>query len=140
MSTTITYALTITSVKLSLLSLYRRIFGTEDFRRKSLIVGAACIMWFLAESCAGILQCRPFHAAFDPELLFTDHCIDLQAYYWGVTAANFALDIIIICLPIREVWQLQLTLRQKLGLVGVFLLGGLFVSRNSYEESVINLI
>lgn len=120
MSTTITYALTITSVKLSLLLLYRCIFTIESFQPRSLIAGAACIIWLLAKACVGIFQCRPFHAAFDPDLLFTDQCIDLQAYYWGITASNFGLDIMIICLPIREVWQLQMTLRQKLGLVGVF--------------------
>ena len=125
MSTAVTYALTITSVKLSLLLLYRRVFTSESFRRRSLVVGAACVIWLLAEVCAGILQCRPFHAAFDPELLFTDRCIDLRAYYWGITAANVVLDIVLICLPIREVWQLQISLRGRLGLIGVFVLGGL---------------
>lgn len=125
MSTMITYSLTITSAKLSLLLLYRRIFDTASFKQRSLVVGAACIMWFLAEVIAGVLQCRPFRAAFNPELLFTDHCINLQAYYWGITAANLGLDLVVFCLPIYDVWQLKVTMRQRLGLIGIFLLGGL---------------
>lgn len=121
----IIYSLTITSVKLSLLLLYKRIFNSATFRRKLLVVGLACIMWFLAEIFAGILQCRPFRAAFDSELLFTDHCISLQAHYWGIAAANLSLDVVVLCLPIYEIWQLHLNLRQKVELISIFLLGGL---------------
>lgn len=72
-----------------------------------------------------LFQCRPFKAAFDPEDLFTDRCIDLQAYYWGTTGANLILDVVILALPLHMVWGLKISRKQKLGLSGIFLLGSL---------------
>ncbi len=72
-----------------------------------------------------IFQCRPFSAAFDPAFLFTDHCIDLQSFYSGVTIANLGLDVAVLYLPLHMVWILKLPTKQKLMLSGVFLLGGL---------------
>lgn len=119
----VTYSLTIASVKLSLLFLYRRLFPTQAFKRTSLVVGALCIMWFLAAVIFDIFQCRPFSAAFDPDLAFSDQCIDLQSFYWGITIANLLLDVIILALPLHVVWALKLTKQERLRLSGVFLLG-----------------
>lgn len=125
MATMITYSLTITSVKMSLLLLYRRIFNTRLFKMQSLIVGIACIAWLVVEMSLNIFQCVPFTAAFQPAYLFTDHCIDLQAFYWGVTVTNLGLDVVVLLLPMQVVWQLKLPKRQKIILSGIFLLGGL---------------
>ena len=125
MSTMVTYSLTITSVKISLLLLYRRIFTTASFKPWYSAFGVACVMWLLAQLFAGIFQCRPFDAAFEADILFTDRCINLEAYYRGVTASNLGLDIIALCLPLPMIWRLQLSRRQKLGLTGIFLLGSL---------------
>ena len=119
----ITYALTITVVKISILALYRRIFDTPAFKQTSLIVGLACIAWFIVTLFTDVFQCRPFEAAFDPALMFTYHCIDLQAYYYGICAANLAIDLIMLYLPLHMVWRLQLPTRQKISLSGIFLLG-----------------
>ena len=114
-----------TIVKLSLILLYRRIFATRRFKRASLVVGTACVAWFLISLFLMIFQCRPVSAFFDPELLFTDHCIDLQALYRGILASNIALDLILLCLPLYMVLGLQLAVRQKLLLSGIFALGSL---------------
>ncbi len=125
MGTMVTYSLTITSVKISLLLLYRRIFNTRLFKMQSLIVGITCIVWLLIEIPMNIFQCTPFTAAFQPAYLFTDHCIDLQAFYWGVTVTNLGLDVAILCLPMQVVWKLKLPRRQRITLLAIFLLGGL---------------
>ena len=125
MATMITYSLTITSVKISLLLLYRRIFDTTSFKRQSLIVGIACLVWLVIEIWMNIFQCTPFTAAFELEYLFTRRCIDLQALYWGVTITNLGLDIVILILPIPMVLRLKISMRQKMSLLGIFLVGGL---------------
>lgn len=58
-------------------------------------------------------------------MLFTDHCIDTQSYYEGVTAANMGIDIIMLLLPVHMVWRLKLPIKQRIVLSGIFLLGGL---------------
>lgn len=125
MATMITYSLTITSVKISLLLLYRRIFNTTLFKKQSLIVGIACIVWLVVEMSLNIFQCTPFSAAFQPAYLFTDRCIDLQAFYWGVTVTNLLLDVVVLLLPMQVVWKLKLPKRQKITLSAIFLSGGL---------------
>ncbi len=121
----VTYSLTITIVKLSILLLYRRIFITQGFQRTTIYVGLICLAWFFIAIFVDLFQCSPFKAAFDVELLFTDQCIDLQAFYWGITAANLALDVILLYLPLHMVWGLQLPKRHKIALSGIFMLGGL---------------
>ncbi|KAL8729340.1 MAG: hypothetical protein Q9166_004837 [cf. Caloplaca sp. 2 TL-2023] len=123
MCSMLTYSLTITSVKISLLVLYRRIFDTAAFKKKSLFVGSACVIWWVVEVFTNIFQCRPFAAAFDPASLFTDRCINLQAYYIGITVSNLALDIVMLFLPLQMVWNLKLPPKQKFALSAIFSLG-----------------
>ena len=40
------------------------------------------------------------------------------------SALNVATDILILVLPIREVWNLQMPLSRKLQITGLFALGG----------------
>lgn len=128
MATLVTYSLTITSVKLSLLLLYRRIFSTPAFKAWTLIIGATCVAWLIAAILVDVFQCRPFSAAFQSDLLFTSHCIDLQSFYLSMIAANFVLDIIVLAMPLVMVWRLQLTQRQRLQVSAIVLLGGLYVT------------
>ncbi len=121
----VTYSLTITMVKLSILLLYRRIFVTQGFKRTTICVGLICLAWFFIAIFMDLFQCHPFKAAFNVELLFTDKCIDIQAFYWGITAASVTLDVILLYLPLHMVWGLQLPKRQKFALSGIFMLGGL---------------
>lgn len=58
-------------------------------------------------------------------MLFTDHCIDMQAYYEGVTAANMGIDIVMLLLPVHMVWRLKLPTKQKIMLSSIFMLGAL---------------
>ena len=129
------YTLTITIVKLSILILYRRIFSTVAFKRTTPIVGAAVMLWFIVALFTNLFQCRPLQAAFDLELLFTDQCIHLQAYYWGVTASNLCIDVFMLYMPLHMVWGLKLPTRQKIALSGIFLLVGMWatcLSRDGY--------
>lgn len=119
----VTYSLAVTMVKISILTLYRRIFDTARFHQASLVLGVVCVTWFFVICFTDIFQCRPFEAAFDPQLVFTYHCIDIQSYLWGVVLSNLVIDLAILYLPLPMVWKLQLSIRQKLALTGMFLLG-----------------
>ena len=112
-------------VKIAILLLYRRIFDTAAFKRNTLVVGILCIIWFFIAICLEIFQCHPRSAAFEPEMLFTDHCIDIQAYYEGVTATNMGIDMVMLLLPVHMVWRLKLPTKQRIILSGIFILGGL---------------
>ena len=127
----VTYSLTITSVKISLLLLYCRIFPTCGFRKVALIVGVLCFAWCFMAVIIDVFQCSPMSSAFEPALMITSQCIDIQSFYWGITGANLALDIILLVMPLYMVLGLQLPTRQKLFLGGIFVLGGLCVELSS---------
>lgn len=124
---TITYALTTTLVKVSILLLYRRIFIITSVRRTALILGAVSVAWGIATILGQILLCRPISAAWDSELLFTEKCIDVQAYLRAVAISNVLIDLMILCLPIHRVIKLQFPARKKIVVCGIFMLGGLSV-------------
>lgn len=121
----VTYALTITLVKVSILLLYRRIFVTPNFRRATLVMGAVSFAWGVITILGQIFLCRPISAAWDPDALFTEKCLNVQAYLRGVTISNLLIDVIILCLPIYMVLKLQLPTRKKIVVSGIFLVGGL---------------
>lgn len=88
----VTYSTTMTTIKLSILLLYRRIFVTRTFKLVTVFVASLCMLWFIIASMTDIFQCHPVSAAFDARMLFTDKCIDLQGFYWGVTSTNMVRD------------------------------------------------
>ena len=128
MPTLVTYAASVTTVKISLLLLYRRIFDTPWFKKVSTVVASLCIAWCAATAYTAFLQCQPFSAAFDEKLVFSDHCINMKAWYKGYIFSNLILDFIILSLPLKMVWGLMLPLREKALVMGIFLIGALWVS------------
>ncbi|MCJ1267410.1 hypothetical protein MMC22_007295 [Lobaria immixta] len=119
----ITYGLTITAVKISILLLYRRVFDTASFKRAILVVGFLCITWLCGNVFTELFLCSPMSAAWDPKLVFSNHCRDFQAFLVGITVSNLLLDVIILCMPLPMIWNLKLSTRKKLEVIGVFLLG-----------------
>lgn len=120
----ICYTLTVTTVKISLLLLYRRIFATTLFKRLTTAVGVACIIWSLINITMIIFQLRPVFSAFNPRLA-TNRWLDFRAFWTGITGSNVALDMVILGLPLCMVYGLQLPIKQKLLLTGTFALGAL---------------
>lgn len=121
----ITYGLTITAVKLSVLLLYRRIFGTVMFKRAILVTGFLCIAWLCGNIFTVLFLCYPMSAAWDLRLIFSNRCRDFRAFLVGISATNLLLDVFILCMPLPSVWNLNLSTRKKLQVSALFLLGSL---------------
>ena len=51
------------------------------------------------------------------------HCVDLVAFFRWNGICNLILDFCILLLPLPMVWRLNISVRQRLELSGVFLLG-----------------
>lgn len=49
-------------------------------------------------------------------------------FYISIGTANLLSDVVILAIPQSRVWKLQQTLRKRISLSLVFLLGGLYVS------------
>jgi hypothetical protein len=118
----VSYKAAINLIKCSLLLLYLKIFGQIPWFKWS-SWGLICIV---ASYCIGsvlvtIFQCRPLGRAFDKTIEGT--CIDNGKFWYANAGFSIATDIIILLLPLQPVFQLQITLGQRLGLVAVFTLG-----------------
>lgn len=69
------------------------------------------------------LICRPI--TFFWEGVGDGTCIAAADYYLAVAVINFAIDLLTLVLPVREVWRLHATFWRKLGLFGAFSVGSM---------------
>ena len=119
------YTLSLVATKISILQLYRSIFPGRGFTIAAIVVGAGVIAWGIAVILVSIFQCNPVRGEWDLTVPAT--CISLEDFYIGNAVPNIAMDAIILALPIPNVWALQMSLKQKCVVLGLFLLGGLYV-------------
>ncbi|KAE8372302.1 hypothetical protein BDV26DRAFT_274385 [Aspergillus bertholletiae] len=112
-------------VKISILVFLRRLLGTVQAVR----VGVAClivftVMWAFTELMGNIFQCHPVQYYYDTTL--NGHCMPGQTKLFQTSAClSLVEDVIILLLPMPVVWQLRITVQQKIGLTVVFSLGAL---------------
>ena len=71
------------------------------------------------------LQCIPLRALWYD--MVEGQCIDIGAFALGTGVISILTDWIALALPIRLVLQLHVSKAKKWQLVGVFMLGGLYV-------------
>ena len=108
----ITFALTTFLVKTSILCMYHRIFGT-NIRTPIIILVSCNTLWLLSTIYFDVFQCRPFDAAFDVNLIFSDRCEDLQAFYYSMASLNLVLDLLHFGLFVYAISPVQTTGRKK---------------------------
>lgn len=117
----------ITSIKISILLMYRRIFPIAEFQRHALVVGVFCVIWYFICFFINIFQCRPVRAAWQLDLLMDEQatCLTYGHFIIGYEISNMLLDIAILMLPIRVLRTLQLSMTKKIVVGAIFILGGL---------------
>lgn len=110
-------------VKLSILLLYLRIFPTPRFRQFCWggIVFISCMG--VANTLVAIFACNPVQGFYDMSVPST--CINDVQFYWATAVLNVVTDLYILLLPMPMVWGLQTTLKRKLAIAMIFVLGGL---------------
>ena len=119
------YKIVIGFNKISILSLYLRIFTRKSFRSLCYVNLAIVVCFTLGATVATILQCIPIAASWDKSI--HARCTDSIAFWLAWCVINIVTDVAILALPVREVLHLQLPRREKLGLLAVFSLGALLV-------------
>ncbi|GKZ95726.1 hypothetical protein AnigIFM59636_009734 [Aspergillus niger] len=78
-----------------------------------------------AVSLAGVVcvVCIPLEKLWNPTI--PGGCIDLAKFYYGLQIPNIVTDAVILALPLKHVWNLQVPRAQKIMLTGIFCLGAL---------------
>ncbi|RYP41490.1 hypothetical protein DL767_000995 [Monosporascus sp. MG133] len=110
-------------IKLSILSLYARIFPSRRFRWYLWGIAAFMVAWALQGSFVTVFQCTPIEYGWNRELP-GGRCINygLSVLISGI--ANIITDFVILCAPIPLVLRLQVTPQKKRLLIFTFALGG----------------
>ncbi len=123
------YPACITCVKLSLLAFYKRLFPIKPMVLAVNIVGAMVLLWCFGVCLIGAVTCIPFRKLWEPTI--PGGCIDLAKFYYGLQIPNIVTDAVILVMPLRVVWDLQMKRVQKVLLTGIFMLGFLYASSPS---------
>jgi hypothetical protein len=119
----ITYTLSVSFSKLSILALYWRVFVTRSMRISLWVIIGITIGWTIAVTIAAIFSCIPIHSFWYFELRSSAKCINSQAYFVSTASINIFIDIIMLALPLFMIRRLQMAFAHKLAVASIFLLG-----------------
>ena len=103
--------------------MYQRVFAVPQFRLIARILCGLCVAWHVAEICGCIWNCVPIKGFWDKSI--PAKCVNTRNFDLQYAVINISLDAIILALPIKMVLGLQLSKARKIGLVILFLMGGL---------------
>lgn len=110
--------------KLAILFFYIRVFNWKG--RMQMIcytlMGMLVAVW-LGSSLAACLQCRPLAFWWDRSIR-GGTCFDVQTFFRGQAITSPILDAVILLLPMRSIWSLQLPERKRIELILVFGVAG----------------
>ncbi len=79
-------------------------------------------MFYLVDTFFLIFLCSPREKIWNP-LMTTGHCFEGDASYKASGMFNVLSDFAILVLPMPTLWNLQMSLRRKLLIMGVFATG-----------------
>ncbi|PYI06609.1 hypothetical protein BO78DRAFT_368572 [Aspergillus sclerotiicarbonarius CBS 121057] len=110
--------------KLSIFLLYVRVFAPSakcnPFWFIQLLIGLN-FLFYLADIIVKICECTPQARIWDKTV--PGHCIDLNVPILVTSIVNVISDIMMLLMPIRCVWRLQIPVRKKLGISAIFAAG-----------------
>ncbi|KAL9117423.1 MAG: hypothetical protein Q9187_006042 [Circinaria calcarea] len=116
------YVLSISIIKISILSLLRRLFPGRSFMLKLWVVSAIIAAYTVTQFFCVVLQCVPINAIWNKSIV--GRCINLDDVFIVCSSFNIATDVIILALPMPKLWALKILTKQKIQLTAIFLLGG----------------
>ena len=122
--------------KISILLLYIRLFVKRWFIRTCWAWIGIISAFTIGTVFSSIFQCSPVAYAFNKTILGT--CIDMTAFWFANAAFNILSDLVIIALPVPVISKLQLPLRSKIALCGLFAVGILYVPIHPFISSRIS--
>lgn len=96
-------------------------------RRCCILLGVVSLLHGGVLLVGNALQCRSWLSSTWQN---PGHCIDVPLFNAILSVPDSVIDVLVLCLPIRELARLQTTRTKKALLCGVFLTGALYVFLN----------
>lgn len=116
------------ATKLGILLMYHRIFAISTaFRYQLFISSALVIAWWVGCTIAALRKCQSLEIGLASTLNDPRYCFDFNVFWLASGIAEILLDVLILTLPVAVVVRMRYSLRRKLMVSGIFLLGALYV-------------
>lgn len=78
------------------------------------------------------LHCRPLAYYWDRSIP-KGYCTNDNLIGYSITSVNIVTDVIVLLMPLPWLWGLQVNLMKRLAIIGLFVLGSLYVLHRSPE-------
>jgi hypothetical protein len=91
-----------------------------------MVLFVVSIAWLVMRIFMTVFRCTPVPAYWDDSLGGSCNIKD-SAFCFGTIMSHFFIDVIILSLPVAEVFKLHLPLAQKFAVAALFLLGIVYV-------------
>ena len=121
------------AIKSAVALLYIRIFSVRKYRIAVQVVLILTVGWTISLFFATLFQCYPITAFV--ESIYENTCVDTEALWYAVSISDIIFDFILLIIPIPVILGLQLPWKEKVGVIFMFLLGGL-----ASASSIIRLV
>ncbi|PKX99843.1 hypothetical protein P168DRAFT_261112 [Aspergillus campestris IBT 28561] len=131
----ILYVFNLVWTKISILFMYYRIFHFPYFKRWAYGIGTFIICWVITITFLFVFICVPVEKLWYPQL--PGHCINQVATWIANATSTIATDLVILFLPMPQIWKLQLRTSEKVGLTIAFGLGFFVVFASAYRLTVL---
>lgn len=119
------YNASLACTKYSILFQYLRIFPSRPFRIASYTVMGVVATYSSWAIVSGFVNCVPVAKFWNRSI--EGNCLSFEALWFFNAAMNIATDLTLLIMPMPLLSQLKLPRTQKIALVGVFAIGGLYV-------------
>ena len=110
-----------TCVKISILSLYTSLFPSRRFILLCYATMAVTSAYFLSVLLETFLLCQPVQFNWDKSIAGT--CEGQNTAYLVAGITNLLIDVFVVVMPMPMLFGLRMSLRKRLGVVGMFSLG-----------------
>ncbi|KAK6343677.1 hypothetical protein TWF730_011266 [Orbilia blumenaviensis] len=122
------YTWSITLIKMSILFLYERIIPKTHAMRK-VLTGFMIfqIVYFFISELTFIFQCNPVEGALDLNFRIynSPKCIPLKPMLYSFGIIHIFVDLALLILPIRVIWELQMPVKRKISTLSLFVIGAI---------------
>lgn len=116
------WAISLALCKLSLCLLYSKVFSIAWIVAAARINSVVVILWCLGTILSTLLVCQPIEFNWDTSIE-GGHCGDQLTMFKITGVLNLVTDIATLVLPLRCLWNLQMSRYKKITLMTVFSLG-----------------
>lgn len=118
------YMIGMALVKVSILFFFLRIFPVRQLQISIYITMAVCIGYGTAFFFATLFQCWPIPYSWEQwHGEYEGTCNDFHMQGWIHAGINIALDLIVLLLPLKQLYALDLSKRKRVSVIMMFLVG-----------------